>query len=377
MAGHRDPPMSECIHELNWYLAQVTLRAAGGTLAHVVIGNEAADLDSMASAIMYGFFASNDPAGEGLAHIPVMNIPRRDFILRTEAEYLFHRLGIDVATLVFIDEIDLGGLHQGPGMGLTLVDHNILSKDQAPYGDAVEAIIDHHEDAGLYPHARLRRIEPVGSTATLVAEMILRDSPALVDEGTATLLLGTILLDTVNLSPEAGRVTPKDNRVAEQLRAAAGGDPNALFDALQAAKFDVAALGTGDLLRKDYKEWEVGSVRYGISSVLTPLANWIAKDPDIVGGLNAYLRSRNLNCLIAMMAYSDADGAFHREIAVLTPDERLRDGLRSLLNANVQNLSPIHPAGLKDAGEADLFIQGDLSLSRKKLQPTLHRFFLE
>ncbi len=262
-------------------------------------------------------------------------------------------------------------------LGLTLVDHNILSKDQARYGDAVEAIIDHHADMGQFPGAEPREIEPVGSAATLVADRILRAAPDLLDEGTATLLLGTILLDTVNLSASAGRVTAKDRDVAARLGGRAGGDPDALFDALQTAKFDVSNLGTEDLLRKDYKEWEAGSSRYGISSVLTPLSNWIAKDPELVQGMSDYLRSRGLKCLIAMMAYTGADDAFHRELVVLAPDRALRARLLALLEANVSGLDPMHPSDLSGAEEADFFSQADLSVSRKKLQPVLHRFFSE
>lgn len=367
--------MSKCIEALNRFLAAVKSTPPGHAGIHAVIGNEAADLDSMASAIMYGFLACRTLERRNQPHVPVINIPRRDFVLRTEAVYLFDRLGLDVTALQFIDEINLGALHRDGQLSLTLVDHNVLSQDQAPYHDAVEAIIDHHDDSGLYPRAALRRIEPVGSAATLVAEMILRDNPELLDEGTATLLLGTLLLDTVNLSPGAGRVTPKDTDVANQLRGIAGAESQTLFDALQSAKFDVSALGTGDLLRKDYKEWDGERLRYGISSVLTPLANWIAKDPDLIAGLREYLQSRNLHCLIAMMAYSGADGAFHRELAVLTPDQALRTRLLSYLNTDVSGLNPIHPPNLQDADRVDFFTLDDVSLSRKKLQPILHRFF--
>lgn len=366
--------MFERIHEVNGFLARAKSCPADNTPVHVVIGNEAADLDSMTSAIMYGFFAAHRAPRGNHVPVPVVNIPRQDFVLRTEAVYLFDILGIDAAALTFSDEIDLEAVNRNDRLRLTLVDHNILSQNQARYQGAVEAIIDHHEDSGHYPHAKLRRIEPVGSAATLVAEMILGDHPALLDEGTATLFLGTILLDTVNLSPSAGRVTAKDTDVATRLRTAVRGDPNALFDALQSAKFDVSALATNDLLRKDYKEWGVGSARYGISSVLTPLANWIAKDPDLVEGLIAYLRSRDLQCLIAMMAYTDADNAFHRELAVLVPDSPLRTRLLERLEATVQGLTPIHPPGLRNA-KVDFFIQEDLALSRKKLQPVMQGFF--
>ena len=122
----------------------------------------------------------------------------------------------------------------------------------------------------------------------------------------ATLLLGTILLDTVNLDPAAGRVTPKDEAMAARLGEIAGANADDLFMALEVEKFNVSALGTGDLLRKDYKAWETPSGAYGMSTVLTSIEDWVAKDPGLVAGLETFLQSRGLACLMAMMAYTDA-----------------------------------------------------------------------
>ena len=78
-------------------------------LVRVVMGNEASDLDSMASSIAYGYLLSQSlPGGEIV--LPVMNIPRDDFKLRTEAVYLFKEVGIDISRLVFLDEIKLDAL---------------------------------------------------------------------------------------------------------------------------------------------------------------------------------------------------------------------------------------------------------------------------
>jgi exopolyphosphatase len=338
-----------------------------------VIGNEAADLDSMVSAILYGRLASARGASDAPPVVPVVNCPRGDFVLRTEAVYLFAALGLDLEALLFIDEIDLERLHRAGRLRLTLVDHNILSADQADHADAVAAIIDHHQDGGLYPQAKPRTIEPVGSAATLVAEAMLRDRPALIDAGSATLLLGTILLDTVNMDPAAERVTAKDQAVAAQLGEISGADADDLFARLWAEKFDVSGLGTGDLLRKDYKGWETPSGTYGMSSVPTSLEAWAAKDPGLVAGLDAFLRSRDLFCLVAMMAYSDADGDFRRELAVYAPDPELASGLTSMLETSDLALSRVPPAALSDPGQAMFFSLGN-TISRKRLQPLLHRF---
>lgn len=57
---------------------------------------------------------------------------------------------------------------------------------------------------------------------------------------------GTILLDCVNLSPAAGKVTPRDVACVSLLEARFPEllARNAIFEALQAAKFDVSGLRT-------------------------------------------------------------------------------------------------------------------------------------
>jgi len=367
--------MTNHVGKLNIYLKQARVNAEGADAMAIVIGNEAADLDSMVSAILYGLFASACRPPGAPPVVPVVNCPRGDFALRTEAVYLFAALGVDVDALLFIDEIDLEALHRAGRLRLTLVDHNILSADQEKYADAVDGIIDHHADSGLYPQAGLRTIEPVGSAATLVAEAVLRERPALIDTVSAMLLLGTILLDTVNLDPAAGRVTSKDRDIAARLGMVADRDTDDLFATLQSEKFNLSALGTGDLLRKDYKSWETPSGRYGMSTVLISIGEWIAKDPGLVSGLESFLQSRGLACLMAMMAYTDSNGGFRRELVVYAPDPAPVADLLTMLEASGLELERIRPAGLADPDRVMMFTQGNASVSRKKLQPLLQRFF--
>lgn len=360
---------------LNMYLAQARSKPAAGVGCRAVIGSEAADLDSMVAAILYGYFAAAQAPRDGWASVPVINIPRRDFVLRTEADYLFGAVGLDEEALLFIDEIDLCALHRDGRLRLTLVDHNTLAPGQADLADAVEAILDHHQDAGLYRQADPRTIEPVGSASTLVADAILRGGPALLDAQTATLLLGTILLDTVNLSPDAGRVTATDRDAAARLAAIAGGDPADLFARLQSEKFNIANLGTPELLRKDDKQWDAGGRRYGISSVLTSLATWIGKDAGLIDGCEAFRRAHGLDALLVMLAYTDAGGQFRRELAVFAGDAASTHRLADFFQASPSGFRRLHPQGLATSDRAAFFSQDDASLSRKKLQPQIKALF--
>ncbi|XP_042859061.1 exopolyphosphatase PRUNE1-like, partial [Penaeus japonicus] len=72
----------------------------------VVLGNEACDLDSAVSAITYAFLLHSlrtEPEGSDDAPgvIPVLNIARRDFPLRTEVTFWLRRHGVPQEALVF------------------------------------------------------------------------------------------------------------------------------------------------------------------------------------------------------------------------------------------------------------------------------------
>jgi len=367
--------MTKDVDALNIYLEQARVNAAGGDAVAIVIGSEAADLDSMVSALLYGLLASAAVAPGAPPIVPVVNCPRGDFPLRTEAAYLFAAVGVDVNALLFVDEIDLEALHRAGRLRLILVDHNILSAAHEKFADAVDAIIDHHPDGGLYAQAQPRRIEPVGSATTLVAEAMLCEKPALIGAGLATLMLGTILLDTVNLDPAAQRVTAKDREIAVQLGEASSLAAGELFETLEAEKFNVSALSTPDLLRKDYKAWGTPSLTYGISTVMTSIQDWSAKDSSLVAGMETFLRSRGLACLLAMMAYTDAGRTFHRELVVYAPDPLLAAELAAMLEASDLGLSRARPVGLVDSGKVKMYTQLNTSISRKKLQPLLDCFF--
>ncbi len=362
---------SDKTETVNGYLSSVRNGIESTATVHCVVGNEAADLDSLASALMYAFFKAVQNAGDGVQYVPVAAIPRNDFKLRTEAVFLFSQAGIDVDSLFFADDIDPKALHADGRLALTLIDHNKPTGAYAGLEDAVVGVVDHHADEGLFENASPRVIEPVGSAATLVARMILDQNKALLDSNAAKLLLGTILLDTVNLDPEAGRVTPEDDAVAAELQKLGDKSRQELFDKVQQEKFNVSSLDSPDLLRKDYKEWELGNYRVGISTVLLSVQEWLRKDASLSDALSQYCTARKLDVLLAMNAYTAPE--FTRELVVYCPDGSLRERLLGFLKNSDLELSPIE-SGKTDEATA-LFSQGNLGKSRKKLQPMLAEFF--
>ena len=324
----------------------------------------------MASAVVYAHYkAAADDRQTAVAAL--IDIPRADYKLRTEAVYLFAAAGIDPQLLLFADDLDLCALHKAGKLKLTLIDHNKPAAAREQFSDCVTEIIDHHKDEGLFGSVSPRIIEPVGSSATLVAELILNNNRKLLEAGSATLLLGTILLDTVNLEAEAGRATPRDQQTVDTLLRLTGSNRQQLFDRLQQEKFNVASLDSFDLLRKDYKEWTLGRKRVGIASVLLPVEDWLSKDGALSASLASYAGTRCLDVLITMNACTNSE--FTRELIVYCPDESLRIPLIGFLKRSDLQLKPIE-SNVVDESTA-LFAQGNLSYSRKKVQPLLVDFF--
>ncbi len=359
-------------HTLNQYLIESKTDINYKAVDLLVMGNEAADLDSMASSLAFAYITATNEKDKTI--VPVMPIIKADFKLRTEAVYVFEQAGINPDNLIFMDELDIEKLLDRT-TGLALIDHNKLSNGFEGHGDKVSVILDHHKDEALYPHARKRIIEPVGSTATLVGEILSEDCPGLADTHLAVLLTGTILLDTVNLDPEAGRVTPKDEVVAKTLMKTCPLGQDQFFKAVQKAKFNTADLSTFDLLRKDYKEFKFDGIRCGIASALLPMVQWGEKDGELGLGFETYVQRRHLDILISMNAYT-APG-FSRDLAVYCADPAIHDKLVDFLGENGLELETLCLESQKPClqGKISFHIQKNLGISRKKLSPMLDEYF--
>ncbi len=350
------------------YLSSVKQRISDTRL--VVLGNEAADLDSMVSAVVYGYLlAQQSPQ---LTVLPVMSIPRADFFLRSEVLFLFDAAGINLDDIIFSDEVDFDKLLVHAD--LVLVDHNKLEVNLQKYSNKVIGILDHHKDEGLYTSAVPRIIRTIGSTATLVA-MEFSKLGVTMGQDLAILLGGAILLDTVNLSTAAGKVTNADREVAAKILPFFPMPRQELFDKVQSRKFDVQGLSTNELLRKDYKAYQVGGLQYGIASVHLSVRQWQVMDSDLETAFSEFAANRKLDLLIAMNSHNSPD--FNRELIVFWQTDDGQMKLFKYLQDNRLALTPLTRVNQKQLNDAGitLYSQGNSAISRKKLQPLLEKFF--
>ena len=64
---------------------------------HVVLGNESCDLDSAVSALCFALVLNDSSK----VVLPILNIRREEFPLKTEVSYLLKNVDLDVEALIF------------------------------------------------------------------------------------------------------------------------------------------------------------------------------------------------------------------------------------------------------------------------------------
>jgi len=316
--------------------------------------------------------------GERSVVLPCLPIPREELRLRPEVLALLREAGIAPEVLVDPGDLDLSSYSTEPlALVLVLVDTDGRELPEALRGRVVE-VVDHHPPAGGLPAAVRRIVAPVGSACTLVAEQILQRLPSLLERSLAVLLLGPILLDTVNLDPAAGRVTERDRRAADRLRGPAGAPADRLYEELREARARLEGLTGRDLLRRDFKADTAGGLRFGIASVPVSAQQWLSREPDPGGCLRSFAEERGLGLLAVMFAFHGSGGEFRRQLLMLVSGIGWHRALLGFLRDLPLGLSglPGMVGALPGSGEWrwELFEQGDVGFSRKRLEPELRRF---
>lgn len=350
-------------------------RDQAGSGFHVVLGNEACDVDSMVCALTYAYFLSKTVQSEMLA-VPLLNIRQSDLVLRSDNVFLLRQVGLSPDLLLFRDQIDLRALQQAGRLRLTLVDHNVLPSSDSDLEGAVVEVIDHHllerEPSLSCPVT----VETVGSCATLVTERIIQKAPETLDQQVAQLLYAAVVLDCVNMAPSAGKVTPKDAEFAAALESRFPALPprGDLFQTLQDAKFDVSGLNTEQMLLKDMKSVS-GSLNLAVSVLYINLQDFLQR-AELEAELSAFCLKFGYDLLLLMTISFTESKEPIRELAVFSHSATCRDEV-SLCLEQARNpalsLCPVsspHP-------HIRAYQQGNSLASRKKVLPIVKDFLKE
>eukprot|EP00047_Mylnosiga_fluctuans_P022284 m.117200 g.117200 ORF g.117200 m.117200 type:complete len:370 (+) comp9202_c0_seq12:34-1143(+) len=310
--------------------------------AVVVLGNESADLDSIACALVHSHVLqqlSKDPA---CPIFPVVNAPRADMKLRTEALGALAAAGIDWSALLYVDDAlgRMRELQKENKLSIVLVDHNQLAVSQADIATAVTAIVDHHKDTQSLPHAR-SWITDAGSCASMVARHA-QDNGVPLEPAEALLLSYAIAADTGALSEYMGRARELDHAMAAALGALHGRSMEDLMADVMKWRQALGALSCAELLRKDYKKFvfprPAGDVVVGMPSSSAPVAAMAAM-PDFAESIDALCVQQGLGAVILMSLAGEPPA---RQMGVRVCDPRIDEArVLELLQASELGLVPL------------------------------------
>ncbi|XP_008208195.1 exopolyphosphatase PRUNE1 [Nasonia vitripennis] len=342
----------------------------------VILGNSTCDLDSAVCALAHGFLEykeAEEREDESLAVIPVMNVSRQEFRLRTEVVYYLNRCNVPQDLLTFRNEIELKPLLASGKLELVLVDHHALPADDAELFPAVLEVIDHRPQDSNWPWTNCRlALDTVGSCASLVARNIIQRRPD-VAATVASLLKGPILIDTANFSEEAKRATPLDHEMIAKLEEISDGDAQVrekLYQEILQAKTDISELTPVDLLIRDLKV---------VNGVPIPGFPILVKDFLELDGareaLEAFCAARN--CQLAVLIGLDLrNDRVMRDIAVysLGAGQLAKKLIEALTASSSPDLQLTEAKRMQQDGGNSLLLlykQANVQASRKQILPVI------
>jgi len=399
----------------------------------LVIGNEAGDADSILSAIGLSYVKTLENVSQGgdtELIIPIVSIPAANLkFQRPETTFLLaecagmENVKADVNDLIAIDQVEL----LPKQANLTITDHNVFRKKQ-DFDWVVTEIIDHHMDEKQHldtcpPSKRNIAFEGskalVASATTLVAEeFFVSAGESKMPPTLAILLLGTMLLDTVNMSPKAGKGTPRDAAVMQRVleetdwsqftlpddilaidnngETTHAPDPTRLFEKLQDAKFSPDfwnGLTAEQAIRMDFKSFSVPATdsisesSLGIGSILLEMDHFFQKHEDALTQIMTRVMEEDQSELLGLMfnTFSTGDQK-RRQLAIASYDKPTVDKLIKYLTVDkVTNpdleIEVLHRQEENEAGinKGTLYVvrmeQGNVAASRKQVAPILMEFF--
>lgn len=407
------------------------------TPASFIIGNESADLDSITCALVYGYIQSSKVESKrtGKLYIPITNLSASDLSLRPELTALLRHADISPSELITLDDLSLGegSVEEGTSPAFlpaektdwTLVDHNSL---QGKLGDLyrhrIHAVIDHHEDENLIPHhpdISPRIITKSASCSSLVTNYLretwqdlgsmvsstigsAQEDGRLVDDfayastwdaQVAKLALGPILIDSINLQA-AHKISEADTKAIRFLEAkihishkyGKSYSREIFYAELNEAKSNIEALSLRDILRKDYKQWQEGDLKLGISSVVQSIQYLRErKEEDLRDVVQKWASERSLNVFAIMTAHhhgedddDDDDDGFRRELVLYAFDDKGKNAAERFFQKGGEELRLEDTADESSSSEVStpskfvferFWNQNNLEASRKRVGPLL------
>jgi manganese-dependent inorganic pyrophosphatase len=248
-----------------------------------VIGHKSPDTDSVASAIAWseylcatGFDSCPACAGE----------------INPETKFVLEKFNYPVPQT----------LDNANSLALVLVDHNeaaqMVKTDELT---TIIEVIDHHKINFSWGQPIIFSTQPMGSTATIVAQRLLDSGDFKMTANLAGILLSAILSDTVVF--KSPTCTPIDQEVAATLAKIAGIiDLPAFGIEIKKQKASIKGLTASQVIHSDFKEFETSGLKFAIGQIeVIDLAEADARREELLAQLDSEVKSASYAFAILMV----------------------------------------------------------------------------
>ena len=213
-----------------------------------ITGHKSPDTDTVCSAIAYAQLLQT--AGLDARAVVLGNVNK-------ETAYILKAAG----------EEKPPQLEDASGKNMILMDHSEYSHDLDSLADAkILCVVDHHGVGSITTGNQLiYDARPLGATATIVW-LRGRNYGLEPDAATATILMGAILSDTMNL--KSNTTTFADKEAVRILSGTAGiKDVDAFYNEMHKEFLSHEGMTDEEIFFDDYKEYEAGGTKYSIACV--------------------------------------------------------------------------------------------------------------
>ena len=376
-------------------------------------------MDSLTSSLLYAYLRSTHPPLKGFSkiYVPFLNIPKDKIRLRQEFALICEKAGVKTDSLLTLDEIS-DDVVKSENIKWLLVDHNKPTGRLAKFlPEQVIGTVDHHDEENFIINPTIvepRVVQKAGSCTSLVVdycrsawdtisssslstggangqgESAINDSAFTMtwDAQVAKLALASILIDTSNLT-NPDKVEPIDEEAVAYLEAKIMLSPReakswkrkAFYKEIKEAKSNIGILTFEEILEKDYKQWDEGSLRLGISSVVKDL-DFLSKKVEIGSFhdlVDGFMVQHDLDIFAIMTHAKSNKGERYRQIQLQAKSSAIEHAKRFVQN-NENDLrleqSPITGIQIQHSPESEgiwrtTWLQKDNSKSRKQVAPLL------
>ncbi|MFA7365278.1 MAG: manganese-dependent inorganic pyrophosphatase [Patescibacteria group bacterium] len=244
----------------------------------IVVGHKNPDSDSAVSALMMSRYL-NKKGIESVAKIAGE--------ANRETEYIFSFFEEKLPEM--INENEVGDRN------IFLVDHNDLLQSVAK-PENVYGVLDHHLLSGIKTDLPIFfRIEPIGSTSSLVYKMM-KESGMVPDKKEAGLLLAGVISDTLDL--KSPTCTDEDRSFYQELSLMSGINTEELSKNMFEAKSDFSGKSMNDVICSDLKLYDFDNKIIGIGVAETcSLAYFKENEGDIIKTMKEIKKDKGLTAL--------------------------------------------------------------------------------